>query len=178
MNYKINYKMNYEQKYKEALERAKKELNTCGSLDCDAARQIFRLFPELKESDDERIRKATICFLEYYEMLEEADHNSTEGIKECIAWLEKQSEQSNNEEAEKEKNDYVSGQFLYCKGSFNEFKEGESYWLEYVGNDNYIGRSDNILNQKFHITPRQLYTWFDPRHPYKGNAPIGYGNMC
>ena len=35
--------------YDEALEQAKKELNTCGSLDCDAARQIFRLFPELRE---------------------------------------------------------------------------------------------------------------------------------
>ncbi len=92
--------------------------------------------------------------------------------------FEKQGEQSNNEEAEKEKNDYVSGQFLYCKGSFNKFKEGESYWLEYVGNDKYIGRSDNILNQKFHITPRQLYTWLDPRHAYNGNetnAPTEYG---
>ena len=40
-----------------AIERAKKELDTCGSQDCDAVRQIFRLFSELKESEDERIRK-------------------------------------------------------------------------------------------------------------------------
>lgn len=40
--------MDYEKNYKEALERAKKELAACGSQDCDAARQIFRLFPELK----------------------------------------------------------------------------------------------------------------------------------
>ena len=46
--------MNYEEKYKQALDRAKKELNICGSQDCDAARQIFRLFPELKESEDEQ----------------------------------------------------------------------------------------------------------------------------
>lgn len=41
--------MDYEQKYKEALERAKKELQMCSSTDCDAARQIFRFFPELKK---------------------------------------------------------------------------------------------------------------------------------
>lgn len=43
--------------YDEALEQATKELNTCGSLDCDAARQIFRFFPILKENEDERIIK-------------------------------------------------------------------------------------------------------------------------
>ena len=62
--------------------------------------------------------------------------------------------------AEKEKYDFVSGQFLYCKNSFNEFEKGKSYWFEYIGNDTYIGRSDNILNQKFFITPKQLYTQF------------------
>lgn len=68
--------------------------------------------------------------------------------------------QSNTEWAEEEKNRFVSGQFLQCKLSFDEFKEGEHYWLEYIGDDMYVGRSDNILNQKFHITPRQLYTLF------------------
>lgn len=67
---------------------------------------------------------------------------------------------TNSEWADKEKNDFVSGQFLQCKLSFDEFKEGEHYWLEYIGDDMYVGRSDNILNQKFHITPRQLYTLF------------------
>ena len=37
--------------YDKALEQAKKELNTCGSLDCDAARQIIRFFPKLRESE-------------------------------------------------------------------------------------------------------------------------------
>lgn len=68
--------------------------------------------------------------------------------------------QSNTEWAEEEKTRFVSGQFLQCKLSFDEFKEGEHYWLEYIGDDMYVGRSDNILNQKFHITPRQLYTLF------------------
>jgi hypothetical protein len=68
--------------------------------------------------------------------------------------------QSNTEWAEEEKTHFVSGQFLQCKLSFDGFKESEHYWLEYVGDDMYVGRSDNILNQKFHITPRQLYTLF------------------
>lgn len=68
--------------------------------------------------------------------------------------------QSNTEWAEEEKTSFVSGQFLQCKLSFDEFKEGEHYWLEYIGDDVYVGRSDNVLNQKFHITPRQLYTLF------------------
>jgi len=67
---------------------------------------------------------------------------------------------TNSEWADKEKNDFVSGQFLQCKLSFDGFKEGEHYWFDYVGDDIYVGRSDNILNQKFHITPRQLYTLF------------------
>ena len=70
---------------------------------------------------------------------------------------------TNNELADKEKNDFVSGQFLQCKLSFDGFKEGEHYWLEYVGDDTYVGRSDNILNQKFHITPRQLFTLFSQK---------------
>jgi hypothetical protein len=60
----------YEKKYKEALERAKKELGTCGSYDCDAARQIFRLFPELKESKVEpksygQMEKCIYCQFNY-----------------------------------------------------------------------------------------------------------------
>lgn len=62
--------------------------------------------------------------------------------------------------SEKEKNEKVSGKFLYAVTDFSIFKKDEAYWLEYIGNDTYVGRSDNILNQKFHITPRQLYTLF------------------
>jgi len=71
--------------------------------------------------------------------------------------------QSHTEWAEEEKTRFVSGQFLQCKLSFDGFKEGEHYWLEYIGDDMYVGRSDNILNQKFHITPRQLYTLFSQK---------------
>ena len=76
--------MNYEHKYKQALERAKEELRVCGSQNCDAARQIFRFFPELKENNDERIKR------EILELVSIAGNgNQFEEIKD---WLEKQVE--------------------------------------------------------------------------------------
>lgn len=57
---------------------------------------------------------------------------------------------------ENEKYNYVSGKFLKCLLDFNIFKKGQNYWLEYIGNDTYIGRSDNILNEKVIIKPFQL----------------------
>lgn len=229
-NYNWNGNMTQEEKakaYDEALDRAKKELQTCGSTDCDAARQIFRFFPTLRESEDERIRKALINHFKSHSSLVGENWNGIE-CDDILAYLEKQKEQktikmevyevgkgtticgqdykckkdykegncwyikdviyhcgrdgyltdqngvswsctpewfneyiqSNTEWAEEEKTRFVSGQFLQCKLSFDEFKEGEHYWFEYVGDDMYVGRSDNILNQKFHITPRQLYTLF------------------
>lgn len=41
-----------------------------------------------------------------------------------------------------------------------ELRKGGHYWLEYVGNDNYIGRSDNILNERIHIAPDELFNNF------------------
>ena len=79
--------MNYEKKYKEAFERAKKELNTCGSQDCDAARQIFRLFPELKESEDEKMRRELIA---YFRNNSVSIKWSGLDVKKVIEWLEKQ----------------------------------------------------------------------------------------
>ena len=105
-------------------------------------------------------------------------------LRDCLAWLEKQGEidKASYEIAEKEKYDFVSGKFIECRKSFNEFKEDNSYWFEYVGNDTYIGRSDNILNKTFHITPRQLYRLFTQQHCPKENnvneetnAPTAYG---
>ena len=81
--------MDYEKLYKEALERAKKELKECGSPDWYSAKQICRIFPELHESEDERIRRKFIealkgCGFTHF------DNDFT--IQEAIAWLEKQYE--------------------------------------------------------------------------------------
>lgn len=146
-------------RYEEALEKAK-ELYL-KSKDTTARNVLEKIFPQLKESSDEKIRKNCIHFLE----LQKSHHASTVEIEECIAWLEKQEKHLKNyDEAEKEKDDFVSGNFIYCHKSFDEFKEGASYWFEYIGDDTYIGRSDNILNKKFHITPRQLFNLFSLQH--------------
>ena len=74
--------MNYEKKYKEALERAR---------DMMSYKEVRRedmeyLFPELKESEDERIRKQIISFLKEFEY----DHYRCLDFSSWIAWLEKQ----------------------------------------------------------------------------------------
>ena len=181
--------MDYRKQYNEALKRAKYILTT--DTDSSGHQAVTYIFPELKESEDEKIRK---------ELLEHCT-NRVNGKQICVdasdyrrwaAWLEKQGERETDcrhDEAEKEKYDFVSGQYIECRKSFDEFKEDNSYWFEYIGDDTYIGRSDNILNKKFHITPRQLYTLFSWQHSPKDdtnevikneetcetNAPIGYG---
>ena len=152
--------MDYEKKYKESLRKATKIHRDDNE---EIKHYMEVLFPELAESKDERIMKELV---EHCRNIRCVTEEGAERIAKWIAWLEKKNEidKESYEIAEKEKYDFVSGQFIECRKSFNEFKEGNSYWLEYAGNDNYIGRSDNILNQKFHITPRQLYRLFTQQH--------------
>lgn len=147
--------------YNEVLEKAKEIINDTNASSVWKG-WLCNCFPELKESEDEGIRKALIRLF---------TGNNTEKFgeftnKQFITWLEKQGDKClvNFDEAEKEKYDFVSGQFIECRKSFNEFKEDNSYWLEYIGDDTYIGRSDNVLNQKFHITPQQLFTLFTKQY--------------
>ena len=76
--------MDYEKKYKEALERAK-------SFELPEYKNIMAsVFPELQESDDERIRKAIIKCLKW--LRDEARWADIYGISfdSIFAWLEKQ----------------------------------------------------------------------------------------
>ena len=80
--------------YDEALEVAKRNLEAieeCGegtSFAYEGFRNtLIHIFPELKESEDERIRKELICYFEKYPSIVIGPFNT----KECIAWLEKQS---------------------------------------------------------------------------------------
>ena len=80
---------------------------------------------------------------------------------EYFAWTENRVKHLENyDEAEKEKADFVGDGFIECRADFLDFKEGNSYWLEYVGDDKYNVRSDNLLGKTYHITPCQLYTIF------------------
>lgn len=79
--------MNYEQKYNEALERAR-VYHMGGSISAHIAEVIF---PELKESEGEMIRKGIIALIEFGLDDKSAiapGYNITK--EEAIAWLEKQ----------------------------------------------------------------------------------------
>lgn len=54
----------------------------------------------------------------------------------------------------------LSRHFLFCVNSFKFFKEGESYWFEWTGEQKYSGRSDNILGKSFELTNEELFKNF------------------
>lgn len=77
----------YEKKYKDALERAKKLQETCDST--AVVGWCEYLFPELAESEDERIRKGLIKAVSF--MLKGGVLKDTDVTREeALAWLEKQ----------------------------------------------------------------------------------------
>lgn len=83
--------MNYEQKYKNALKWAR--LVKDGRIGFDIT-AVEKVFPELKESEDERIRRAILEGLIDCRDAPDLGWTNFGGIKidDCIAWLEKQSE--------------------------------------------------------------------------------------
>ena len=87
--------MNYEEKYNEALERAKSFQEKYGG---DYAGYIF---PELAESEDERIRKHLI---KHFSNKSKEEWNGMP-IKDILAWLEKQKEQKPAEWSEEDEKD-------------------------------------------------------------------------
>jgi hypothetical protein len=82
--------MDYEKAYKDALKRAEAMIQIAANKN-EAVDFKNTIFPELKESEDERIRKAIVSFID--EM--KGDFDSYEDIKldEMVAWIEKQGEQ-------------------------------------------------------------------------------------
>ena len=105
--------------YDEAIERAK-ELYGNGITE--------EIFPELKESDNDRIKKNCIHFLE----LQKQHHAATFEIEECIAWLEKQGETS----TDKTKPRFKVGDWVIFTTSGNlyqvEKKENYEYTLRHI----------------------------------------------
>ena len=75
--------MNYEQKYKNALKWAR--LVKDGRIDFDIT-AVEKVFPELAESEDEKIRKQIISFLKEFEH----DHYRSLDFSSWLAWLKKQ----------------------------------------------------------------------------------------
>ena len=103
---------NYEQKYKEALKRAKMHYNTTDSV---ADAELLELvFPELKESEDERTRKELISFLEICQDTRLVGNRKRE---KWIAWLEKKTGEWNG-------NDETPMKKILAALDFQKFRDG------------------------------------------------------
>ena len=106
--------MDYEKKYNKALERAKYYH------DRDNIQFLENIFPELKESEDERIRKSLIDMLK----------NDEKCYLKEIAWLEKKGKSYWSEKDErysKDLADYFTGGF-----SLNHIEDDIVDWLKSI----------------------------------------------
>ena len=149
-------------------------------------KKVFRIFNNGNQfglNYQIQIRRTVLCFIHYwvtpdfapphsFDTINEAKNCIYEKYPDAVIYI-KCTDKANDESVKKrcvppliglsgkEYNEkfienIVSGKFLTCMIDFYIFKAGEKYWLEYIGDNNYIGRSDNILNEKIHLEPRQL----------------------
>lgn len=82
--------MDYEKAYKEALERASKlQENSNGMI---LKKLLWNIFPELKESEDERMLREIKRYIKEQGDKPTGLPNGTVAISDMIAWLEKQGE--------------------------------------------------------------------------------------
>lgn len=148
--------MNYEKKYKEALEKARQFSEN--PLEEDSSSIVEYIFPELQESEDEKIRKVLIDYFNRYKEQEECGIDTFYGIPtdNIIAWLEKQGEQKTADKVEPKfkVGDWISGYYTNYKVTAINSKG-------YVVEDT-DGNKINILfeNEKFH----HLFTIADAKN--------------
>ena len=100
---------NYEEKYKEAFEKAKFYYGNCPS-DSEKSK-LEKMFPELAESDDEKIRKELIFWINS-EIPQCSIQEHADKLKLFVAYLEKQGEQKHVDDNDNVDNlhDYLYGQ--------------------------------------------------------------------
>ena len=119
--------MDYEQKYAKALEIAEKYWNsprTCFDIDI-----LAEIFPQLKESEDERIRKALICGMHALKS-QCKEYFASIPIDNIIAWLEKQGEQKHVDNIEPK---FKVGDWVVLNGNPNS-----TYQVEKIENYHYV----------------------------------------
>ena len=85
--------MDYEKKYKKALERAKESLKD-GTISSNAITYIEEIFPELKESEGERVWLIKFIQAEIdclrYDIRDYEDSAKLDNLQRALSWLEKQ----------------------------------------------------------------------------------------
>lgn len=153
--------MNLEEKNEIIVEKLRNLINNNPSLYQEIEKEFGNVLPDLFLSKDEKTLNDIVNFLV------KPSRQTITTLSDWADWLEDKKNVLCNtgifEYAEKEKENFVSG-FVVCTSSFDSFVEGERYLFEYVGNDTYVGRSDNILNETFYISPRELFTFFRDLH--------------
>lgn len=132
--------MDYKNKYKDALERARK-LYEQGTI----TESLNYVFPELKESEDERIRKTLIenfkWFCGDYPETTKWGKDGDLLVKDIITWLEKQGEQN---PANKVDTKYKVGDWIISNN------KKSTYQVIEVKRGIYVIR-DNVDNHEYHI---------------------------
>jgi len=129
--------MDYEKKYKEALERAKGMWEQ-GMM----PERIEYIFPELKESEDERIMKELISFLEGFCANKNKDR--------WIAWLEKQGQEPKKVSIWKHWKDGIAGNgegeqiYLIKYGNTYHLSSCLSFECDYIE----LSELDNLMSEK------------------------------
>ena len=141
--------MNYEYKYKEALKVIESLYNTVKYLSSSDAlltcQTIEKAFPELKESEDERIRKEIIQFLQ----LPHPQFVGKRNYEEWITWLEKQSEQKSVDMIEPK---FKVGDWI-TNGEYT-WKVTSIYPLDYIlqsPNGNTVDDTISHVDEHFHL---------------------------
>ena len=138
--------MDYEKKYKEALEWMRSVYPTMQGADKEDAEHYF---PELAESEDEKIRQLLIRFVKY-DMSDNYSDDFTPA--DCIAWLEKQKPVAWNEEDE---------------AMYYGVIETEQYMLDVV----YGRKKFNIGNKSIKEECQKELDWLKSLRPHKQWKP-------
>ena len=163
---------NYEQKYKEALEKAKTLINEQGSK-LNVKEISEYLFPELKESEDEKIRKALINYFKHvrYNGLD----LKTTNIEEVLDWLEKQKEPDwahhcvdLSECSEEYRKAYYDG-WNNCNMQHSQKENEDHYVIRCLLNYfNHIRYNENATwgTDKFHMKVADIIKWLEEQKTF------------
>jgi len=106
--------MDYEKAYNEALKRAI-EYSEGHSIDVNPQAAMEYVFPELKESEDDKIRKAIRIYLDWLDGRKDCAPRGEYSIMDMLAWIEKQGGQKPTDTPKFKVGDFIAD--YYCRGS-------------------------------------------------------------
>ena len=187
--------MNFKEKYEQALQRAKSLYGNCPT-DGDKSKTITTIFPELAESEDERIREWLIE--ECQKVIDIANPAyDTSKAKKAIAWLEKQKDSipyekyvydiaAINAEAKtkyhegwndgyeakwkEQKPEYASASTIMIPSCWEEKQKEQSAKIERIQQKWYM---EGYRDGAYKFEPKWIYVKVDGKEECKLNARYG-----